>query len=266
MPKITQITTQKRPGRYNIFLDGHYAFPVSESTLIKFRLAKGMAIDAELEQQLKAAEVTANANSLALDYLSHQPRTIKEVHQKLAENELPEPAIQATIARLIDLHYLDDAQYARGYLHDNLHLGDKGPKVMTTKLRQKGIDANTIQDALATIADADWQAAALRVGQKAAKHYARLPFHTTLQKTRLTMIQKGFTSEMANAVMAELDLQPDTDGEAERLQKEAAKQWRLKHRYSGYDRRQRVKQALYRKGFQLDAIDKALAALEQAAD
>jgi regulatory protein len=137
---------------------------------------------------------------------------------------------------------------------------------MTTKLRQKGVDANVIQDALATIADEDWQAVALRVGQKAAKHYTRQPYHTALQKIRLTVIQKGFSSDVATAIMAALDVQPDPEVENARLAQEAAKQWRLKRRYTGYDRRQRVKQALYRKGYALDAIDAVLAELEAEED
>ncbi|EPC72337.1 regulatory protein RecX, partial [Lacticaseibacillus paracasei subsp. paracasei Lpp71] len=39
MSEITKITAQKRRGRYNIFIDGTYAFPVSETTLVDYRLA-----------------------------------------------------------------------------------------------------------------------------------------------------------------------------------------------------------------------------------
>ena len=38
--KITSITAQKRPGRFNVFLDGNYAFSVSEDVLVKFQLSK----------------------------------------------------------------------------------------------------------------------------------------------------------------------------------------------------------------------------------
>ncbi|MDD6865190.1 MAG: recombination regulator RecX, partial [Lactobacillus sp.] len=51
MAKISKIEAQKRPGRYNIYLDGKYAFSVAESVLIKYRLMKGMELD---QSQLKA--------------------------------------------------------------------------------------------------------------------------------------------------------------------------------------------------------------------
>jgi len=41
MAIITNVSTQKQKKRYNIFLDGQYAFSVSENILIKKRLFKG---------------------------------------------------------------------------------------------------------------------------------------------------------------------------------------------------------------------------------
>lgn len=38
---ITKVSAQRRPGRYNIFLDGKYAFSASEKTIAEFVLLKG---------------------------------------------------------------------------------------------------------------------------------------------------------------------------------------------------------------------------------
>ena len=56
--KITSITAQKRPGRFNVFLDGNYAFSVSEEVLVKFQLAKGKELDsADLEEIFEADDL-----------------------------------------------------------------------------------------------------------------------------------------------------------------------------------------------------------------
>lgn len=34
---ITKIEAQKRKGRFNVYVDGQYAFPISEEVLIKYR-------------------------------------------------------------------------------------------------------------------------------------------------------------------------------------------------------------------------------------
>ena len=53
MAQITKITAQKRRGRYNIFLDGQYAFPVSETTLVTYHLAKEMTLTALAVQLIR---------------------------------------------------------------------------------------------------------------------------------------------------------------------------------------------------------------------
>ena len=77
MSKITKIQAQKRKGRYNVYLDGKYAFPVAETTLIEFRLMK----DVELtDKQVKEIEDRENVNKAygdAVNFLSYQLRTEK---------------------------------------------------------------------------------------------------------------------------------------------------------------------------------------------
>ncbi|WP_461226833.1 recombination regulator RecX [Lacticaseibacillus suihuaensis] len=262
MPTITSISAQKRPGRYNIFLDGHYAFPVSESTLIQFMLAKGMAVDAQLEAAIKTAEVNAAANAVALDYLSHQMRSIKEVRLRLQKEDLPKSAIDPVIARLVDLHYLDDAKFAAAFLHDNLLLGSRGPKLAKAALVQKGIAQALCEQALAAVPADDWAAVAARVAAKAARQNAKKPLNDRRQKIRLALMQKGFDADQSTQALAGLALERDVAQEQTALEAAAAKQWRLKRQYDGYERRNRVKQALFRKGFELDAIDAVLTALE----
>ena len=58
MATITKISAQKRPGRYNIFLDEQYAFPVSEEVLIKYGLRKGIVLD-EAAQDERIRKLTS---------------------------------------------------------------------------------------------------------------------------------------------------------------------------------------------------------------
>ena len=54
--KITMIEAQKRKGRFNVYVDGAYAFPISENVMIKYRIFKGMEIDDELKEELVNAD------------------------------------------------------------------------------------------------------------------------------------------------------------------------------------------------------------------
>jgi Uncharacterized protein conserved in bacteria len=89
MAKISKIAAQKRRGRYNVYVDGKYAFPVAESVLVKFRLMKGMEVDQDLIKRVTTADQQAQAYAKILDYLSYQMRSESEVEKKLQDLETP---------------------------------------------------------------------------------------------------------------------------------------------------------------------------------
>lgn len=266
MQTITKITAQKRRGRYNIFLDDKYAFPVSESTLIKFRLAKGLELEPAQVAAIKNEEVAAVAKATALNYISHQMRTVHEVRQRLREDEVPEDVITQTTDQLKTLHILDDSLYADTLVRDNLAMGERGPRQVEQRLRTKGIHERLAAAAVAQVTPAQWAEVALRVAQKTARRTTRRAFNDQQNKIRLALMQKGFTTEQTTAALASLALDRDDEAEAGLLEREAAKQWRLKRKYEGYERTQRVRLALLRKGFQNDAIDEVLQRLAQEDD
>lgn len=255
MAVITMIQAQKRAGRYNVYVDGHYAFPVSESVLIDFRLFKGMEIDKQLEEQLSDADDIAQAYNRALDYLSQQLRTEKEVRTKLAGLEIPPATIDATIERLQALNLVDDRHYAASYVRTMMRTGDKGPRVIAQHLRQKGVTEHPIEDALQLYTAEERLAVGTAVAQKLAKRYQRQAFHTQGQKIRQGLITRGFASDEATKFVASLDLTPDVDQQADLLAKQGEKLWYRYRTLGATERRYKTKQALYRKGFGLDDID-----------
>ena len=76
---ITKVSAQKRPGRYNIFIDGKYAFSAGEKTLAEFVLLKGKELNDEQVEKIRQFDADAKASDLAAHFLSYEPRTIFEV-------------------------------------------------------------------------------------------------------------------------------------------------------------------------------------------
>ncbi len=258
LPTITKITTQKRKGRYNIFLDDEYAFPVSESVLIDFRLAKGMEIPAELRAEIDTAEAHAQAYTLALNYLSYQLRTEMEMRIYLKQHDIPLAVRQQIIARLYDLNLLDDDSYAASYVRTMMRTSDKGPQVIRTKLREKGLKPEQITNALDQFTAPDLLANGQKLAEKLAHRYRQQSFQNQQQKIRLGLRQKGFDGDTTNQIMSRLELVKDDDAEWAALVEQGEKAWRKTARYSGYERKQKAKQQLYRKGFALDQIERFL--------
>ena len=81
--KVTKVESQKRPGRYNIYLNDEYAFPISEEVLIKFAIFKGTELTRVLVEQIKAADSVSKLYGKAVDFISYRQRTEYEVRTKL---------------------------------------------------------------------------------------------------------------------------------------------------------------------------------------
>ncbi|WP_412988357.1 recombination regulator RecX [Pediococcus siamensis] len=258
IPKVTKITTQKRQGRYNVFLDGHYAFPISEDVMIKFRIFKGMEVDAQLQAEILAADDVSKAYNRALNYLSGHLRTEQEIEQKLRENEIPEATIKTTLKKLRALHLVDDLQYAQSYVRTIARTSDKGPIVIRRNLRAKGVLENDIETALTEYPSAAQVENGGDIAQKLSQRYRREPVTKMKQKVRQGLMTKGFSGEIVDQILAKMQFEPDPELEAQKLATEFEKVWRRNRRYPFAQRKLRTKRTLFTKGFSIDAINRLI--------
>lgn len=257
MAKISKIEAQKRPGRYNIYLDGKYAFTVAESVLIKYRLMKGMELDqAQLAQISNDDEIAKTYNKM-LDYLAHQLRTEHDVYEKMRQLKTPAEDIEPVMQKLRGLHLLDDHEYAASYVRTVMNTELKGPQVIRQKLRQKQIGELDIDSALAQFTPERQLENATKLAKKLFKRYGKLPARRQAEKVRQGLATNGYAADLFNEIKDTVTPQPDLEQEDELLAKEAAKAWRRyeKRAPTDYERRLKVKQALYRKGFDLDEVE-----------
>lgn len=137
MAIITKISAQKRPGRYNIFLDNQYAFSLSEKTVANFVLLKGKELSNGEIEKIKKFDTDAKASELAAKFLSYEPRTVYEVLQYLKKYEVSDDSALLAVQELSKLGYLDDQEYAKLFIRNDLQVGVDGPNNLNRKLTQK---------------------------------------------------------------------------------------------------------------------------------
>lgn len=249
--KISKIEKKKR--LYLLELDGRDKLYVTEDTIVRFMLSKDKDISAEELSQIKEFSQFSYGKNLALYHLSFKQRTEKEVRDYLIKHDIDSQIIGKVIANLKDDKWLDDQKLAQQYIEQNLHNGDKGPYVLKQKLLQKGIAGSIIDQALE---DCDFSPLCQKVAQKVAKKYQdRLPSKALENKIIQSLSNKGFSFQEAKSAYAYLELDKDEDTEADLLDKELDKLHRkYSRKYQGYELKQRLTQALARKGFDFDLI------------
>ncbi len=259
MPIIAKIEQQKKnQNRYNIYLeqDGQvsFAFGVSEDTFIRFNLSRGMVLTEEEIAKLQHDDQVSKALQAAIHYLSFRMRSMKEVHDHLREKEYDSNTIEAVLKQLLDFGYLDDLKFAQAYVRNEMNLSGKGPVVIKSELTKRGISPLLQEEAMQEYPQATQQTNAMKLAEKTLakqKHSSK----TAIQKTLQTLMRKGFTLEIARKAIQAVNVVDDSD-EWRNLCTEGYKLHRKYRTVEGYEYNQKMKTALFRKGYPMDQITK----------
>lgn len=112
-----------------------------------------------------ASTPLARAKALALRHLAARARTEAQVRARLARAAFEPDVVDAAIAWLVRLGYLDDAAFARGRARSLLAPGRLGPRLAERRLVAAGVPAPRAREAVrAALAGDDAEGGAVAAG------------------------------------------------------------------------------------------------------
>lgn len=198
---ITMIERQKgNKHRYNIFVEGSYAFSVHEDIMVKHRLIKGESVDREELEQILRDDERHQAYMEAIRYVGRRPRSRKEVELHLKEKGYEPEWIGETVRRLEQEKYLDDEAFAKLWTEHRIMSQKKGRRWVEMELSQKGVDDTDISRAFGEIHPEEEYRAAMEIGRKKWK----VTGGEGLEKKRKVMaflLRRGYSNELVSRVM-----------------------------------------------------------------
>ncbi|MGC6769165.1 recombination regulator RecX [Enterococcus sp. LJL51] len=253
MEKIIKITREKSQF-YLVWLSSGEKLRVSEDTLVRYRLLKDQEISPEQIEEIKNAGSYDVGLQLSLHYLSYQLRTKKEIRDYLKDKEIPQRDREKIIHQLQEMQLLDDYVYSESYVRTIMKTSDKGPKQVEQQLKKKGVEEEAILHGLSVYTEVEQRTIASKAAEKSMRRYRDKSFKDAVQKTKLHLIQKGFSKDIIEQVMTELAFEKDEEQEAEQLQKQGDKLWEKHRNLEPRKRSLKLKQALYQRGFDFDLI------------
>ncbi|HLP17225.1 MAG TPA: RecX family transcriptional regulator [Bacteroidota bacterium] len=205
--RITDIQQQKRnQTRRSVFLDGAFAFGVSEMTYVKYRLSIGDELDALTLAAIKQDEAANDVKNAALRYRSFRPRTRKEMIDYLRKKEYADEEIEIGLAFLEENKLLNDAEFARMYCRDAMMRKPMGERALRQKLMQRGIARDIIDAVIAEqlSPESDYEAAlatAQKLYQKFSTSRKQLDDDAIRRRLFENLARRGFSGSVIQQVI-----------------------------------------------------------------
>lgn len=203
---------KKNKNRFNVYLDGEFAFGADEDTVVNFRLLKGKEITkADLDKILFETEVGKLMDRM-YGLFGRRQRTEREVRDYLRnlsfkrkvkeQDEISEIVIEKLIERLKEKQLLNDQQFAQQWVHSRQISKKKGQIAIRTELMQKGIDKETIDQVLSEqVSETSEQQLATEALEKKMRTFRLLDSQQFKQKSLQFLMRRGFSYDIAKDVV-----------------------------------------------------------------
>lgn len=196
------------PARVSIRVNRQRVGRILIETRSKHALEVGSVWDADLHAALREELDRGNAYRSAIRILSKRAKSSGELRRKLREYRYETDAIEWSIDRLTELGVLNDEEYARMVVRSQLSRKPAGRRLLSGKLREKGIESQIIELVLdEMLEDRDTIADARKLAQQAARSISDR-HDREVRKRRITarLARRGFDFDVIKRVVGELDL------------------------------------------------------------
>jgi len=146
---VTAIEQQKKdPDKYNVFVDGEFAFSLYMQDILFFKIKENEEIAEDKYSYIVNEVIYIKAQDKALNYLGFKMRTEKEIRDKLESYDYSENVIERVMEFLLKYNYIDDFKYAMSYIRQTQRLKPLGSYGIKMKLREYGVKDEIIENAI----------------------------------------------------------------------------------------------------------------------
>ncbi len=208
MPIITTIESQKRnPCRFNIYIDGEFAFGADEDLVVNRRLIVGKILSSEdLNRILFEAEVGKLMEKMYRLWSIRQ-RSEKEVRDyfRAKNKDISQLAIDALVENLKKKGMVDDLEFAKAWVKARRRTRRKGIRAIKAELFQKGINREIIEEVINDKGqDISEEELAKQALEKKMRSWKNIDPHKFKQKAYEFLMRRGFEYEVVKSAVEKL--------------------------------------------------------------
>jgi regulatory protein len=200
--KITAIEVQaRRANRRNIEVDGRFALALDEALVLEYGLVVGQEVTPADLERWRAADEFQRLLENALNFLTFRPRSREEVRRHVQGQRVPPEVVERVLTRLEELGVLSDQQFASFWVENREEFNPRSARALGAELRQRGVDRETIEAAVAPERDEE---RALAAGRKKMRGLSTADYQTFRNRLGPFLLRRGFTYSVTHAVVRQL--------------------------------------------------------------
>jgi len=211
VPIITKISPQKKSGRFNLFIDGKFAFGITEFTLLANNLKENKSLTQEEVDKLLTKEKQSYYMDRASGFLAVRPRSEKEIIdylvKKIAQNEgvkfseaTHSPLVGKILKKLKKYDYINDVDFATWFSKSRLANNPKSIKLIKMELKRKGVVPEVLEN-LNFKKNQDSKSA-IKVVEKKVQRWQKLSSLDYKKKFYAYLLSRGFDYDTVKEAFA----------------------------------------------------------------
>ncbi len=147
--KISKIEPQKKnKRRSSIYINGDFAFGLSNEVLLRFDLHEGDPIDEDKIQNVLLEQEKQIIRERAHRILRYRKRSAAELESRLMKAGFDTVQVKEIVEEFIRDNALNDDDFAESFVADYTNLKPKGNIFIIRELKKRGIPQNIIDKVL----------------------------------------------------------------------------------------------------------------------
>ena len=144
--KISKIEPQKRnKKRSTIYINGSFAFGLSNEVILRFDIHEGDQVDKEVIQNVLLEQEKQKIRERALRILHYRKRSVSELQTRLMKVGFDNNLVQEVIEEFLGDNTLNDENFAEAFVADYTNLKPRGNIFIGRELAKRGISQKVIQ-------------------------------------------------------------------------------------------------------------------------
>jgi len=194
----------KRPGRFDVEIDGLPTSMLSIDAIERFGLTAGGVVDDKKAAAIEREVAILQTYDRALNMLAARGRASAELRRLLIRKGEPADAVDVAIERLVSVGFLDDAAFARSFARSKGVSGGLSRRRLQQELGRRGINRETGREAIETVFSeegVDEDAAIEKVARRKLRSLTNVDAATRRRRLYSFLARRGYDSDDIGQVL-----------------------------------------------------------------